>query len=201
MDDPPRQAKRMGHLAVVYMIVAYADPPYLGCCGLYDHDHGSDNKCWDDPETYRLLFALLVRNYPDGWALSLSSTSLRVLLPMTPSDARVAAWVKPFCAFKRNVRPAYAWEPVIFWRGRNPGQGFRHPPPERYGKQTTPKDFIAESITLKRGLTGAKPEAFCYWVLALLNIQPGDCVIDLYPGTDVMTRVASVVTDPSRSCA
>ena len=175
------------------MIVAYADPPYLGCCGLYGHEHGAGG-CWDEPETHRALLESLVNDYPDGWAFSLSSTSLRTVLPMTPSDARVAAWVKPFCAFKRNVRPAYGWEPVIFWGGRNPGRGFPHPPPVLGGKQTTPKDFIAESITLKRGLTGAKPEAFCRWVLALLNVQPGDRLVDLYPGTGVMYRIATALT-------
>lgn len=180
------------------MRFAYADPPYLGSCGLYSHEHGSDGQCWDDPETHRVLIHELVSQFSDGWALSLSMPSLRVLLPMVPADARIGAWVKTFSAFKRNVRPAYAWEPVVFWRGRNPGSGFPHPPPQRNGQQTTPKDFVvterslvlAEPITLQRGLTGAKPEAFCSWVLDLLNVQPGDAVIDLYPGTGVMGRVS-----------
>ncbi len=54
------------------MRFAYADPPYLGCCGLYDHEHGSDGLCWDSPETHRQLVNALVDQYPDGWALSLS---------------------------------------------------------------------------------------------------------------------------------
>jgi hypothetical protein len=183
------------------MKFAYADPPYLGCCGLYDHEHGTDGRCWDDPETHRQLVDALVAEYPDGWVLSLSMPSLRVILPMCPADVRIGAWVKPFCAFKKGVRPCYAWEPVIFWRGRNPNAGFPHAPPEKGGKQTTPKDFnydrplvLAESITLQKGLTGAKPEAFCEWVLDLLNVQEGDEVVDLYPGTEVMGRVASART-------
>jgi hypothetical protein len=176
------------------MKVAYADPPYLGCCGLYGHEHGADGRCWDSLDTYRWLADYLVRDFPDGWALSMSSPSLRSLLPLLPIDTRIAAWVKPFSVFKRGVRPAYGWEPVAFWRGRNPGAGFPHKPPERNGLQTTPKDFIAESITLKRGLTGAKPERYCRWVLSLLNVQPGDYVIDLYPGTGAMARVAAEVT-------
>jgi hypothetical protein len=31
------------------------------------------------------------------------------------------AWVKPFAAFKRNVRVAYAWEPVIVKPERRAG--------------------------------------------------------------------------------
>ena len=174
--------------------LAYADPPYLGNCKLYDHFHGvhgdhGDGGCWDDLATHSWLIDSLCLKFPDGWAMSLSSPSLRSILPLVPADARVAAWVKTFCAFKRNVRPAYAWEPVVFWRGRNPGSGFSHPPPVLGGEQTTPKDFLAEPISLKKGLTGAKPERFCRWVLDLLNVQPGDEVVDVFPGTGVMDRV------------
>lgn len=166
--------------------VAYADPPYLGCCRLYGHEHGPEGRCWDEVETHRLLLERLVREYPDGWALSLSSSSLRTILPLCPPTVRVAAWVKPFCAFKKGVRPAYAWEPVIFHGGRNPGMGFAHPPPLKGGKQTTPKDFLAANITLRKGLTGAKPPTFNAWVLDLLGFRPGDELHDLFPGTGGM---------------
>lgn len=81
--------------------------------------------------------------------------------------------------------------------------GFSHAPPERNGKQNTPKDFfvseieslaIKEPITLKKGLVGAKPEAVCRWILDLLNVQSGDEVVDLFPGTGIMGRVAALVT-------
>ena len=178
------------------MRFSYADPPYLGCCRLYDHFHGDDGLCWDDLETHRRLIARLVREFPDGWALSATSGSLRSLLPLCPEDVRVSPWCKSFSAFKKGVRPAYAWEPVIWRGGRNPGNGHPHLPPEKGGKQNTPKDFhwIDEGtlapITLKKGLTGAKPESVCSWILDLLNVQPGDEVVDLYPGTGVMGRVA-----------
>ena len=152
---------------------AYADPPYLGCCKLYEHYH-PDGRCWDDLETHALLVARLVEDYPDGWALSLSSPSLREILPLTPTDARVAAWVKPFAAYKRNVRVAYTWEPVIVRGGRVSSRDGA--PPTR--------DHLSEPITLKRGLTGAKPLRFNRWILDVLGYVDGeDDLVDLFPGT------------------
>lgn len=184
------------------MRFAYADPPYLGCCKLYDHFHGDDGRCWDDIETHRQLIDRLVDEFPDGWAMSLTSTTLRDLLPLCPPDVRVAAWCKTFGAFKKGVRPAYMWEPVILRGGRNPNAGHSHAPPEKGGKQNTPKDFYNHHtdallcpITLKKGLTGAKPEGFCGWVLDLLNVQPGDDLVDLYVGTGVMGRVVASRTE------
>jgi len=106
---------------------------------------------------------------------------------MTPTDVRVAPWVKTFCAFKRGVRPAYAWEPVMFRSIGNPPHT-PHPPPVKGGKQTTPKDFYAGPITLKKGLTGAKSPEFCAWVLSLLNTKQGDALADIFVGTGAMTR-------------
>jgi hypothetical protein len=160
------------------MKFAYADPPYLSCCGLYDHYH-PDGLCWDDPATHRALIQRLNRDYPDGWAMSLSTPSLQTILPMCPDDVRIAAWVKPFAAFKRNVRNAYTWEPVILRGGRVSSKD---------GAPVT-RDHLAESITLRRGLTGAKPERFCRWVLDMLGYIDGDQVDDLFPGTSVMGRV------------
>lgn len=172
------------------MKFAYADPPYLGCCSFYGHHH-PDGRCWDDLETHRLLIERLEQEFPDGWALSLASTNLRILFPLLPEDVRIGVWTKPFCAFKKYVRPAYAWEPVAFRGGRNPCNGYRHDPPQKRGTQTTPKDFISEPIALQRGLVGAKPERVCRWILDLLNFQPGDEIVDLFPGTGVMGRVAA----------
>lgn len=160
------------------MTFAYADPPYYGCCKLYQHHH-PDGRCWDDLTTHKFLLAGLVDTYPDGWALSCSSPSLQAILPLCPPGVRVAAWTKPFAAYKRNVRVAYAWEPVILYGGRVSSKD---------GAMVN-RDFLAEPITLKRGFTGAKPERFCRWVLDLLGWKPGDEVDDLYPGTGVFGRV------------
>jgi hypothetical protein len=171
------------------MRFAYADPPYIGQA----KRHYSDDPMCAEVDHLDLV-SRMMNNFPDGWALSASSPSLPYLLSICPPNSRIAAWCKSFCAFKRNVRPAYAWEPVIFWGGRNPMNGHRAVIPEKNGKQTTPKDFIIEPITLKKGLVGAKPEKVCCWILSLLNVQSGDEVVDLYPGTGVMGRVAAEVT-------
>jgi hypothetical protein len=159
-----------------------ADPPYLGYRGLYQHHH-PDGRCWDDVETYRMLIDRLGAEFPDGWALCCSSPSLRTLLPLCPEDVRIGAWVKPFHAFKRGVRPAYAWEPVLYRGGRNR----HHPPPPKGGQATTPRDWVSASITLRRGLTGAKPESFCFWLFGVLGLRPGDELIDLFPGTGAVS--------------
>ena len=163
------------------MKFAYADPPYYGCCGLYDHHH-PDGKCWDDWETHQMLTYRLMDEYPDGWAVSMTSGNLIDLvlhLPLPPGT-RVAAWVKPFASFKPNVNPAYTWEPVIFYGGR-----------KRDRDQPTIKDHLAQVITLQKGLTGAKPEPFCRWILDLLGWLPGDDLVDLFPGTFVMDRTVT----------
>jgi hypothetical protein len=163
------------------MRLAFADPPYLGCCKLYGHRHEEPYGCWDDPETHRALMVSLYANY-DGWALSASSTSLQELLPLLPigpARARIGAWVKPFAAYKRNVRVAYTWEPVIFREARVSS---------REGALVT-RDHLACPITMRRGLTGAKPEKFCEWVRNLLGWMPGDELVDLFPGTGVMGAV------------
>ena len=49
--------------------------------------------------------------------------------------------------------------------------------------EPTARDWFAESITLRRGLTGAKPRGFCRWVFGLLGARPGDTLDDLFPGS------------------
>jgi len=148
-----------------YQII-YADPPYIGQAKKHYNSDEVDHK---------VLIAQLEAF--DGWALSASSPSLRLLLPMCPASSRVAAWVKPFCSFKPNVNPAYAWEPVIF-------------SPARDGRRdkATVRDWVSANITLKKGLAGAKPVTFCYWLFGLLGMEPEDEFFDLYPGTGIVTK-------------
>lgn len=163
------------------MRLAYADPPYLGMGKRYP-EH-PEAYIWDDPQTHRDLLERLDDEF-DGWAFSASAPSL-FHLGLSPRDRergwRIAAWTKPFAAFKRNVRIAYAWEPIIF------------KPAHDSSRDGAPvgRDFIAEPIALRRGLVGAKPERFCRQVLDLMGWIHGDEVVDLFPGTGVMGRVVA----------
>ena len=153
------------------MRFAYADPPYLGCAVRLYGDHPEAAK-YDSVMGHRALIADLVSEYPDGWALSMASVNLWELLPLCPADVRVMAWVKPFASFKPGVPVAYAWEPVIVRGGR-----------KRDREQDTVRDWCAANITMQKGLPGAKPEEFCYWIFSVLNIHPGDELDDLFPGS------------------
>lgn len=159
------------------MRFAYADPPYLGCGKKHYGAHHPNAADYDDPKTHQALIERLIAEFPDGWAMSLSAPSLKIILPMCPEDCRVMAWVKPFCAFKANVTIAYAWEPVIVRGGR-----------KRPRTMPTVRDWVSEVITLKRGLTGAKPEGFCMWIFDVLNIKPDDEFVDLFPGSGAVQR-------------
>jgi len=158
------------------MRFGYADPPYPGCGWRYPENAEVDHAD---------LIGRLVADFPDGWALSTSSPALRDVLPLCPPAVRVLAWVKPFCAWKAHVTIAHAWEPVIFWGGR------------RRPRNSTVRDWHAEPITLRRGVVGAKPGGFCHWLLDVFNVQPGDDVVDLFPGSGAMTRTAQQRCQPA----
>jgi len=150
------------------MKFAYADPPYIG----------QAKKHYDCPEVdHSALIKQLMDEYPDGWALSLSSPTLKQILNMCPDNGRVGAWVKPFAVFKINVNPKYCWEPVIFYGGRKY---------ERYDAKV--RDFVSANITMQKGCPGAKPKEFAFWIFELLNMKPEDDFVDLYPGSGNMIR-------------
>ena len=146
--------------------VCYADPPYIGCAKRYPEQREVDHA---------LLITRLSESW-DTWALSCHTPSLQRLLALCPSDVRVCAWVKPFCAFKPNVNPAYAWEPIIV-RGL----------PKLGRTVATIRDFVSANITLKRGLCGAKPPAFNVWLADLLGVCAETVCTDLFPGTGGFT--------------
>lgn len=127
------------------MRVAYADPPYIGQARRHYKSEEVDHK---------ELIDMMLRDF-DAWALSASSSSLNVLLPLCP---------------------AYTWEPVLFYSSR------------AKELDTTIKDHIIVSATMKKGLAGAKPIEFCHWLFKLLGMKPGDEFVDLFPGTGVVTR-------------
>lgn len=152
---------------------AIADPPYIG----QSKKHYAHHPDYAGEVDHEALIARLVAEFPDGWALCCSSPSLRYLLPLCPESVRVMAWVKPFCAFKVGVNPAYAWEPVLVQGGR-----------KRTREQDTVRDWVSVGITLQRGLSGVKPEAFCFWLFEVLGMERGDDLVDLFPGSGAVTQ-------------
>jgi hypothetical protein len=170
------------------MKFAYADPPYLGRADFYVGHH-PEALIWDDPETHRALINRLQDEYADGWAMSLSGDSLRVLLPMCPAGARVATWITDRPRFAGNQNPIRRHcEPVIWCGGRGWETG------------TRAADFvITKQVPLPAGqpryrmqrekarkgelFLGRKPREFCRWVFTLLGAAAGDTMDDLFPGT------------------
>lgn len=154
------------------MRIAYADPPYPGCAKRY-----KDQPDYAGEVDHAALSAKLLAEY-DGFVLHTASTTLAQVLLLALPDVRVMAWVKPFCAFKRNVSVAYAWEPVLIKACRKPVVTHR----------VIMRDWISESITLKKGLCGAKPPKVIRWAFEMVGAQPDDQLDDLFPGTGIVGR-------------
>jgi len=160
------------------MRIAYADPPYIDCAHRY-----RDQPDYAGEVDHAALIERLETNY-DGWVLHAAATprSIAILAPIVlATGARWMAWVKGFAAFKRNVSVAYAWEPVIVKPARKPV----------VSRRIVLRDWIEQGITLRRGLTGAKPEAVCHWAFELVGARPDDELVDLFPGTGAVMRAWS----------
>lgn len=152
------------------MRIAYADPPYPGNAHLY-----RDHKDYAG-EVDHVALAQRLMAY-DGFVLHTSSVALRDVLPMFPDRAvRVMAWVKPFAAFKKNVSVAYAWEPVLVKACRKPVVTHR----------IVMRDWVSESITLRKGLVGVKPPNVVRWALEMLGAEPSDEFTDMFPGSGIV---------------
>jgi hypothetical protein len=158
--------------------IGYADPPYPGCAHLY-----ADHPDFAGEVDHKQLIERLQDEH-DGWVLH---THVPGLLMMAgngwlPSGIRVCGWFKSFAAFKRNVSVAYAWEPVIIKAARKP----------KVSKRIIYRDFkevpdsIKCGITMKKGLTGAKPPPVILWAIELMGSHYEDKLADLFPGTGVV---------------
>jgi hypothetical protein len=164
---------------------AYADPPYIGQARKhYRKEAASAGRVAAEVDHRALIEDLMAY---DGWALSCSSpTLLRIGVMVFDlggygflDECRIGSWVKPFASFKKGVNPGYCWEPVIFWGGRKLPTGDGTP---------TLRDYVSANITLKTGVSGAKPEDVCVWLFRFLGMQPDDEFVDLFPGSGAVTR-------------
>ena len=165
------------------MRFAYADPPYPGQSGLY-RGHVDYAGEVDHPS----LIAGMTDWFPDGWALSTSSESLRDVLAVSPPGVRVAAWFRgerPTASY----RPLSTWEPVVVFGGRP------HLSPVD-GRRVDALIHVSRPRTTDPArVIGAKPAAFCYWLFDLLGARPGDELADLFPGSGGVARAWQTFTD------
>ena len=151
------------------MRVAYADPPYPGYARYY-----ADQPDYAGEVDHALLVHEL--NTYDAWALHTTSSALRDLLPLCPSETRVLAWVKGWASWKSGISPAFAWEPVLIY-GQRP-----------VGDESKVRDWLACHPVTGAEFIGAKPEPVVRWVFDALGLEHDDELDDLYPGSGAVGR-------------
>ncbi|AKV03159.1 hypothetical protein AKJ09_09822 [Labilithrix luteola] len=153
------------------MRFAYADPPYPGRARKY---YGKEPTYAGEVDHADLVASLEASAY-DGWAISTAADALRQVLPLCPERARVCSWVKPVGACPRTFGIHNTWEPLIVVGGRKLRGGVR--------------DWLsAQPARFGGTLPGRKPIAFCAWLFDLLGMLPGDELVDLFPGTGMVSR-------------
>lgn len=185
------------------MRLAIADPPYLGRAALWYGGKGRskqgtqgracgrgdgaaefhpDAARWDDPAEHIALMDAMDSEY-DGWAMAASSKTLAQILGVADSlGARLAIW-HVTNAIPDGARARHVWEAVLFKvpdSRRAVGTGHRVP------------DLLSAAHPMS-GFVGAKPDAWTRWVLDLLGYQPGDDLVDMFPGSGAVTRAAQVL--------
>lgn len=151
------------------LVIAYADPPYPGTARRYYADQPNYRGEVDHARLLSLL------EHFDGWALSTSQRALRWLLPLCPEDVRTSPWCKPIGVSRRTRGPHNAFEVVIYRPARLVAPGVR--------------DWLLAKPARHGGdLPGRKPIAFVRWVFSLLGMAPGDALVDLFPGSGIVSR-------------
>lgn len=176
------------------MRLAIADPPYLGRADRWygagrgsgrvitsggrpgrKPDFHADAARWDRLDSHRLLMVDLNADY-DGWAIAGTADSGAKLMQYAPDGVRMAVWVRSN-AMPAGARVINTYETVVFQvpasrRNRVKGQSVRDAliAPHRVG-----------------GFLGSKPQEWTDWVLSLMGYEPGDEVVDLFPGSGAVT--------------
>lgn len=168
---------------------AYADPPYIGQAKRHYAKEAAKDGRQAKEVNHRLLVAHLAEY--DGWALSLSSSSLEEVLHLCrevlgKNKVRIGSWVKPMAFMKPWIWPCYAWEPVIFRRPKDrPHRRDRQTPFDWH--QGNPYGVSERERTSGHGVKGSKPEPFSFWLFDLLDLRPEDEFTDLFPGSGGVT--------------
>lgn len=159
------------------MRFGYADPPYPGTARRYYHCTEVDHAA---------LVVRLIREYPDGWALSTSAKALPYVLSLIPLtlDPRVCIWDRKKSR-GRALRSRNRWEPLIVVGGR------------------VRRDDSGVEDLLEWGgrqhshpgaLVGMKPAAFCEWMFRQLGAARGDTLDDLFGGSRAVARAWRLYT-------
>lgn len=148
---------------------AYADPPYPGTAKRY---YGADPGCSE--VNHQILIGSLCAHFPDGWALSTSSSALQFVLGMCPAGVRVGIWNRPD-TYRRTPERPRTWEAVIFCGGRS-------------RPDISVLDRVDVNVSPVPGFVGAKPLDFSLWVFLMLGAFPEDELEDLFPGTGAVSK-------------
>jgi len=158
--------------------LAYADPPYPG---------QARGRYRGGSEVNLPLLVEYLRSF-DGWALSTSTPALREVWNLCP-EARCASWVKTYAANGWS-RVRYSWEPVLFVSDRRgvevgaPSSGVRD------ALVAAPVTAVDSWQEVRGRGAGAKPPAFTAWLLDLLDVEEGDDLLDVFPGSGGVARAA-----------
>ena len=174
-----------------------ADPPYLGRaerwygptgCGIANGKGRASSHegahLYDEKKTHHELVETLNRDY-DGWAIAMSVHSLSTYLSIVETDSRngirVAVWNKP-SAVTSGSRIVNNWEPVLL----------KVPKSRRGHKKGLTCHDVLTCNPPRNGFIGAKPIEWTRWVLKMLGVQDQDEVIDMFPGSGMVTIALSV---------
>lgn len=175
--------------------LAYADPPYPGKSSRYYRNHPD----YGGEVDHTALVASLSAEY-DAWALSTSASALPAMLALCPPGVQVAAWHRGERVNRRATRPLNAWEPVIYWCPPRVVQVLDDA--SRFTGATRRVDSLVHvarpRLTDPARVVGAKPAAFCRWVFELLDAQPVDELVDVFPGSGGVGRAWESYVETSR---
>lgn len=153
----------------------YADPPYPGRAWMY-RDQPEYAGEVDHQRLVEQLRGYERREDFGGWALSTAADCLRWLQPLCPEGTRTCAWCKPRGVSSRSQRATSTWEPLLLFGGRS--------------RRRAVRDWLRAAAA--RGgsseLVGRKPLAFASWLFELWGMVPGDRVVELFPGTALISR-------------